>query len=387
MASPPLISLDFLDQITQPLGDDEDAKCAPRGAVSNAEGCSANSSATSCGSLHVTSVASDPCVVPHAAPEREPPQPVPGGFCVPPAPLANGGDWVDVSQLKVLGHLTSRVERSPPCGHNNWDNLRAKNSVVTLCCRDCQQKWKQVFPIADLCPEFHQSATCAFGPHCPMLHVHRFKSVLKSPNPPGYVPGTVADALFSQCARDVLARHHHRTLPREIVGEVIALYQRLCESGAQGAGNSSAAQPLLKTTTPAGQRSWGAPPPLPVPSFTQPAPLPLRNRLAAGPSMLPPYMGSQRQVVLVPSPQQQQFHMGPCAFEASPLQAAAQPQTFMVVPNNATCFIIQHGALPFASNGASMGIAVPDASMMGACFVMDPMAGAGFLGHLPMGAT
>jgi hypothetical protein len=118
------------------------------------------------------------------------------------------------------------VDDPVPCEHNNWDNLRAKNSIVTLCCRDCQKKYKQMFPIRNLCPEFHTRLVCAFGTDCPFLHVHRFKSVAKSPNPPGHVVGSVRNARFASIAIDVLADNPGKE-PRDVVSEVRARYQAL----------------------------------------------------------------------------------------------------------------------------------------------------------------
>lgn len=110
-----------------------------------------------------------------------------------------------------------------PCQHNNWDNLRAKSSIATLCCRDCSKKWKQRFPIKMLCPEFHMERVCAFGINCPFLHVHRYKSIEKSPNPVGHVTGATRNAGFANMALDVLAENP--TLwPRDVVDQVRVRY-------------------------------------------------------------------------------------------------------------------------------------------------------------------
>lgn len=124
-----------------------------------------------------------------------------------------------------------------PCEHNNWDNLRAKNSIVTLCCRDCQKKWKQHFPIRNLCPEFHARLSCAFGVNCPYLHVHRFKSLEKSPNPLGHVIGSTRDAVFAAAALQILEKHPG-AMPRDVLPEV--LQQLASHDGVQNAAFSQA---------------------------------------------------------------------------------------------------------------------------------------------------
>lgn len=140
----------------------------------------------------------------------------------------------------------------PPCQHNNWDNLRAKNAVVTLCCRDCLTKWKLQFPIKDLCSEFHSKLECAFGVNCPLLHVHRFKSVQKSPNPAGHVVGSTRDPLFAAVALEVMMNNPGK-LPGEVVGTVMAQYaQKVAQKEAEPA------VPLPASTQPPPQRSLGS---------------------------------------------------------------------------------------------------------------------------------
>jgi hypothetical protein len=139
---------------------------------------------------------------------------------------AGGGSTNNVSGMQS-------PSAPPPCRHNNWDNLRAKNSVVTLCCRDCQSKWKLQFPIRAMCVEFHQCMSCAFGVSCPYLHVHRFKSIVKSPNPVGHVTGAVKDPLWEYCAREVLAHYQQQSgqqvLPSMVIEEVRERYRTMLQ--------------------------------------------------------------------------------------------------------------------------------------------------------------
>jgi hypothetical protein len=115
------------------------------------------------------------------------------------------------------------IHEPAPCQHNNWDNLRAKSSIATLCCRDCSKKWKQRFPIKMLCPEFHMERMCAFGVHCPFLHVHRYKSIEKSPNAVGHVTRATRNAEFANIAIDVLAENPN-LWPRDVVDQVRLRY-------------------------------------------------------------------------------------------------------------------------------------------------------------------
>lgn len=114
-------------------------------------------------------------------------------------------------------------DATPPCAHNNWDNLRAKHSIVTLCCRDCQKKWKQDFPIRNLCAEFHSKLQCAFDVNCPFLHVHRFKSQEKSPNPANHVVGAARDESYVKIAQEVLAEFPGK-YPSDVVSMVNERY-------------------------------------------------------------------------------------------------------------------------------------------------------------------
>jgi hypothetical protein len=92
------------------------------------------------------------------------------------------------------------------CEHNHWDNIRVKKGIVTLACRYCKSKWKLKHPIPMKCPDFYKGY-CPLGPHCPYVHIHRFKSKVKSPDAPNYTPGVERDAAFAQCALEVLSKH------------------------------------------------------------------------------------------------------------------------------------------------------------------------------------
>ena len=179
-----------------------------------------------------------------------------------------------------------------PCRHNNWDNLRAKNSVVTLCCRDCQLKWKQKFPVPNMCPDFYNTTNCCFGPHCPYLHVHRFKSVEKSPNPPLHIIGTERDLLFAHCAEEIMTMRGPRTAPSAVYDEVVALYMQRKSTG----------------------YVIPAPPPAPAPPAT------ILVAASSSPQQLQaPAHSSQPQIIFVQQQQQQQHaSRGPMFIQQGP---------------------------------------------------------------------
>ncbi|CUG14967.1 Hypothetical protein, putative [Bodo saltans] len=136
-------------------------------------------------------------------------------------------------RLSVVSSVDQQQHFPPPCSHNNWDSLRAKKYVVTLSCRDCQQKWKQLFPLTNLCPEFHLHSACAFGDDCPFLHIHRFKSAHKSPNAQDHVVGAVRNELFAQVAIEVLAEFPGR-VPRDVVDVVHSRFALVVGKSSEG---------------------------------------------------------------------------------------------------------------------------------------------------------
>ena len=146
------------------------------------------------------------------------------------------------------------------CMHNHWDNIRVKKGIVTLACRYCKQKWKLPHPIPNKCPDFYRGY-CPFGPHCPYLHIHRFKSKAKSPDPSNYSPDVIIDATFRDAAQEVLNRHEPNTSPSAIYEEVIIAFavkqqdlNRSGQSTGSGWGDSSggsARQPQAVPIAPA----------------------------------------------------------------------------------------------------------------------------------------
>ncbi|KAJ9463411.1 hypothetical protein DIPPA_21394 [Diplonema papillatum] len=62
----------------------------------------------------------------------------------------------------------------PPCAHNEWDNIRFKNMVVTLRCRVCREQWKTLNVSLRKCAAFYERK-CPNGPSCPLTHIHRYK--------------------------------------------------------------------------------------------------------------------------------------------------------------------------------------------------------------------
>ena len=113
------------------------------------------------------------------------------------------------------------------CSHNHWDNIRVKKGIVTLACRFCKARWKLAHPIESKCPSFY-AGFCPFGPHCPLVHVHRFKSKIKSPDPPNYFEGGIAkDCDFSAVVRSILEKHQGGEAvksPADVYEEVIVAY-------------------------------------------------------------------------------------------------------------------------------------------------------------------
>eukprot|EP01062_Namystynia_karyoxenos_P040882 TRINITY_DN29742_c0_g1_i2.p1 TRINITY_DN29742_c0_g1~~TRINITY_DN29742_c0_g1_i2.p1 ORF type:complete len:246 (+),score=27.26 TRINITY_DN29742_c0_g1_i2:75-740(+) len=65
----------------------------------------------------------------------------------------------------------------PPCQHNNWDNVRMKDFISSLRCRDCQQTWKVHCAYRDRCADF-DAGRCDRGRQCSHTHIHRRKQTL-----------------------------------------------------------------------------------------------------------------------------------------------------------------------------------------------------------------
>ncbi|KAJ9451235.1 hypothetical protein DIPPA_27143 [Diplonema papillatum] len=65
---------------------------------------------------------------------------------------------------------------NPPCRHNSWDSMRAKNSVTVLKCRECLATWRLR---ADLSHRFRCNdfldGHCPVQPGCRRIHVHARK--------------------------------------------------------------------------------------------------------------------------------------------------------------------------------------------------------------------
>ena len=60
------------------------------------------------------------------------------------------------------------VNRSRPCLHNDWINVRVKKGLVTLQCQPCGEKWKQPLEKLSKCEAF---PACNRGEACEGLHV------------------------------------------------------------------------------------------------------------------------------------------------------------------------------------------------------------------------
>eukprot|EP01062_Namystynia_karyoxenos_P027396 TRINITY_DN2102_c0_g1_i2.p1 TRINITY_DN2102_c0_g1~~TRINITY_DN2102_c0_g1_i2.p1 ORF type:complete len:249 (+),score=26.62 TRINITY_DN2102_c0_g1_i2:99-845(+) len=65
-----------------------------------------------------------------------------------------------------------------PCTHNNWDNVRMKDYISNLRCRDCQKIWKVHCAYRDRCADF-DAGKCDLGPLCPHTHINRRKEPLE----------------------------------------------------------------------------------------------------------------------------------------------------------------------------------------------------------------
>eukprot|EP00760_Papus_ankaliazontas_P029319 PhM_4_TR419/c5_g2_i2/m.23560 len=102
----------------------------------------------------------------------------------------------------VDGDEDGECTLTPACRHNNWDNVRVKKGVVTLACRICRVKWKTVSTIVK-CPDFFHGL-CLLGVDCPLLHVHRYKNRVKSPDPVNYTGAEEQNMIVSAAANAVL---------------------------------------------------------------------------------------------------------------------------------------------------------------------------------------
>ena len=76
---------------------------------------------------------------------------------------------------------------TPPCEHNNWDNIRARSGAITLRCRTCQSQWRVPLQTLRRCPHFGSDANskkCQKGDKCHKLHIHRKKQRAETPGAP-----------------------------------------------------------------------------------------------------------------------------------------------------------------------------------------------------------
>eukprot|EP00662_Eupelagonemidae_sp_cell21_P049952 gene49952-28589_t len=62
----------------------------------------------------------------------------------------------------------------PPCGHNNWDNHRAKRGWCVLRCRMCRAQWKrasapaqELLPVVRFCDAFRGEPGCKHNHRAP----------------------------------------------------------------------------------------------------------------------------------------------------------------------------------------------------------------------------
>eukprot|EP01059_Diplonema_ambulator_P037087 TRINITY_DN9624_c0_g1_i2.p1 TRINITY_DN9624_c0_g1~~TRINITY_DN9624_c0_g1_i2.p1 ORF type:complete len:146 (+),score=33.87 TRINITY_DN9624_c0_g1_i2:73-510(+) len=69
---------------------------------------------------------------------------------------------------------SKRYSEKPPCSHNEWDNIRFKNMIVTLRCRVCREQWKTLNVSLRKCAAFYERK-CPNGPKCELTHIHRYK--------------------------------------------------------------------------------------------------------------------------------------------------------------------------------------------------------------------
>eukprot|EP01061_Rhynchopus_euleeides_P047962 TRINITY_DN9945_c0_g1_i1.p1 TRINITY_DN9945_c0_g1~~TRINITY_DN9945_c0_g1_i1.p1 ORF type:complete len:165 (+),score=38.11 TRINITY_DN9945_c0_g1_i1:287-781(+) len=63
---------------------------------------------------------------------------------------------------------------TPPCHHNEWDNIRFKNMIVTLRCRVCREQWKTLNVSLKKCAAFYEKK-CPKGADCDLVHINRYK--------------------------------------------------------------------------------------------------------------------------------------------------------------------------------------------------------------------
>ena len=127
---------------------------------------------------------------------------------------------------------------------------------MTLCCRFCNAKWKLPQSVDNKCPDFYRGF-CPFGPHCPFLHIHRFNSKTKSPDPPNYGGGIVKDCDFAAVARSILTEEHGKKRPTDVYEEVIVAYALQQQQQKDGGASAIVAQQRL---VPAGAaQNVGAP--------------------------------------------------------------------------------------------------------------------------------
>eukprot|EP01064_Diplonema_japonicum_P022866 TRINITY_DN330_c14_g1_i1.p1 TRINITY_DN330_c14_g1~~TRINITY_DN330_c14_g1_i1.p1 ORF type:complete len:158 (+),score=29.42 TRINITY_DN330_c14_g1_i1:66-476(+) len=75
---------------------------------------------------------------------------------------------------------TAKNLAAPPCGHNTWDNIRAKKGCMTLRCRSCQEKWKVGAANLKRCRAF-ATGNCK-NTTCTKTHIHRYKVTAESKN-------------------------------------------------------------------------------------------------------------------------------------------------------------------------------------------------------------
>ena len=74
-----------------------------------------------------------------------------------------------------LLHPSANDFPKPPCGHNNWDNIRVKKGFFGLRCRSCLANWKAPIKLVAKCPAFF-NGYCPNGVNCPLPHIHRYKN-------------------------------------------------------------------------------------------------------------------------------------------------------------------------------------------------------------------
>eukprot|EP01059_Diplonema_ambulator_P003010 TRINITY_DN12662_c0_g1_i1.p1 TRINITY_DN12662_c0_g1~~TRINITY_DN12662_c0_g1_i1.p1 ORF type:complete len:262 (+),score=35.69 TRINITY_DN12662_c0_g1_i1:53-838(+) len=65
----------------------------------------------------------------------------------------------------------------PPCGHNDWDNVRIKKGNHSLRCRVCQSQWRVHHSCFSRCIPFLKGR-CELGASCPNVHLNQYKEGL-----------------------------------------------------------------------------------------------------------------------------------------------------------------------------------------------------------------